>query len=99
MTSSEESPAPLAEGVLSGVQVLDLSPDIAGSFCARLLGDYGADVLKLEPPGGAALRHRPGGGRKASSSSVRTWRGRLGRAWPQRFSQIFRNFYSVKVSQ
>ena len=43
-------------GVLDGVKVLDLSEDIAGSFCARLMADYGADVLKLEPPGGAALR-------------------------------------------
>ena len=43
-------------GALSGVKVLDLSEDIAGSFCGRLLADYGADVLKLEPPGGAALR-------------------------------------------
>jgi len=36
--------------------VLDLSEDIAGSFCGRLLADYGADVLKLEPPTGASLR-------------------------------------------
>ena len=43
-------------GALDGVKVLDLSQDIAGSFCARLLADYGAEVLKLEPPGGAALR-------------------------------------------
>ena len=43
-------------GALAGIKVLDLSEDIAGSFCARLLADYGADVLKLEPPGGAALR-------------------------------------------
>ena len=45
-------------GALHGVKVLDLSEDIAGSFCARLLADYGADVLKLEPPGGAALRRQ-----------------------------------------
>jgi crotonobetainyl-CoA:carnitine CoA-transferase CaiB-like acyl-CoA transferase len=44
------------EGALNDVKVLDLSEDIAGSFCARLLGDYGADVLKLEPPDGASLR-------------------------------------------
>ena len=56
MTNPQDGPAPLPEGVLTGVRVLDLSEDIAGSFCARLLGDYGADVLKLEPPGGAALR-------------------------------------------
>ena len=43
-------------GALSGVKVLDLSEDIAGSFCARLLADYGADVLKIEPVGGSALR-------------------------------------------
>ena len=41
---------------MDGLKVLDLSEDIAGSFCARLLADYGADVLKLEPPGGASLR-------------------------------------------
>ena len=43
-------------GALNGIKVLDLSEDVAGSFCARLLADYGADVLKLEPPGGSALR-------------------------------------------
>ena len=43
-------------GALDGIKVLDLSEDIAGSFCGRLLADYGADVLKVEPPAGAALR-------------------------------------------
>ncbi len=51
-----EQPGLVPAGMLDGVKVLDLSEDIAGSFCARLLADYGADVLKLEPPGGAALR-------------------------------------------
>ena len=46
----------MTEGLLQGVRVLDLSQDMAGSFCARLLADYGAEVIKLEPPGGAALR-------------------------------------------
>ena len=46
----------MLDGALSGVKVLDLSEDIAGSFCTRLMADYGADVLKLEPPGGASLR-------------------------------------------
>ena len=44
------------DGPLSGIKVLDLSEDIAGSFCARLLADYGADVLKVEPPAGSAMR-------------------------------------------
>ena len=46
----------MAEGVFEGVKVLDLSQDIAGSFCARLLADYGADVIKVEPSSGADLR-------------------------------------------
>ena len=56
MTLENHGPGPIQVGVLEGVKVLDLSEDIAGSFCGRLLADYGADVLKLEPPGGAALR-------------------------------------------
>ena len=56
MTLENHGPGTIQVGVLEGVKVLDLSEDIAGSFCGRLLADYGADVLKLEPPGGAALR-------------------------------------------
>ncbi|MDA0264795.1 MAG: CoA transferase [Chloroflexi bacterium] len=56
MTSTQSHQAPLTHGPLDGVKVLDLSEDIAGSFCGRLLADYGADVLKIEPPTGAALR-------------------------------------------
>ena len=37
---------------LGGVKVLELCSFVAGPFCARLLGDMGADVIKLEPPGG-----------------------------------------------
>ena len=44
------------QGALFGLKVLDLTEDIAGSFCTRLLADYGADVLKVEPPQGSALR-------------------------------------------
>ncbi|MCE2502220.1 MAG: CoA transferase, partial [Dehalococcoidia bacterium] len=46
----------MSNAVFDGLKVLDLSEDIAGSFCARLLADYGADVLKVEPPGGSAMR-------------------------------------------
>ncbi|QNA86355.1 CoA transferase [Sphingomonas sp. So64.6b] len=46
-------------GPLSGVKVLDLSAYIAGPYGCTLLADQGADVIKVEPPGGDNLRQYP----------------------------------------
>jgi crotonobetainyl-CoA:carnitine CoA-transferase CaiB-like acyl-CoA transferase len=42
---------PARTGPLVGVRVLELGSFIAGPFAGQLLGDYGADVIKVEPPG------------------------------------------------
>ncbi len=43
---------------LEGLSVLDLTTTLAGSYCTKLWVDAGAEVLKVEPPGGDPLRRR-----------------------------------------
>src|SRR5450432_2521946 len=44
---------------LSEFRILQLGSGIAPDYCGKLFADFGADVIKLEPPGGDPLRKMP----------------------------------------
>lgn len=53
---TDAAPTPLSSGPLADLRVIDVATVIAGPGCARYLGDFGADVIKVERPGGDTAR-------------------------------------------
>jgi formyl-CoA transferase len=56
VTLAKRTYQPDARGTLDGVRVLDLSRLVAGNTLTQVLGDFGAEVIKVEPPAGDTLR-------------------------------------------
>jgi len=58
MTSNDQSTGSSAAAALAGVRVIEMGQLIAGPFAGKMLGEFGADVVKIEPPGaGDPLRN------------------------------------------
>lgn len=47
------------KGALEGIRILDLTQMLAGPYGSMLMGDLGAEIIKLEPPGGDESRYTP----------------------------------------
>jgi crotonobetainyl-CoA:carnitine CoA-transferase CaiB-like acyl-CoA transferase len=67
---SEAKPSPSEFLPLRNLRVLDISQVMAGPFCGMLLGDMGADVIKIEPPGTGDQTRRAMGFKLKGSDSL-----------------------------
>jgi crotonobetainyl-CoA:carnitine CoA-transferase CaiB-like acyl-CoA transferase len=67
-----------ARGALDGLRVLDVTQVMAGPYCAMVLADLGADVIKVEPPAGDSTRVMPGAVGRDTPSFNAVNRGKRG---------------------
>ncbi len=59
----------MAGGPLEGIRIVDMTSVVVGPMVTQVMADYGADVVKIEPPGGDHVRGLAGKGRTAGMSS------------------------------
>ena len=87
--SSASTPAAGHPGPLSGIRVLEFGQIAAGPFCAMLLADLGADVVKVEKPdGGDDMRRWPPMTEGPDASAGR---------YSENFASVNRNKRSIAV--
>ncbi|MBI2203572.1 MAG: CoA transferase [Candidatus Rokubacteria bacterium] len=58
MPASEQEPGGGRDGPFTGLKVVELGEGTAAPYAAKLLGDFGAEVVKVEPPAGDPARRR-----------------------------------------
>ena len=46
----------MAKGLLSGIRVLELGEGVSAPYCAKILANFGAEVIKMESPDGDIAR-------------------------------------------
>ena len=63
----------MSEGILSGLKVIDAASFIAGPAAATIMADFGAEVIKVEPPTGDPFRSALGGTRYPVGGLAHSW--------------------------